>query len=505
MDWMTRVAALLALMATLGLAGDHLPYTGGSKEREGSLTIGFDEGDAWHLACDLAEGFRRRFPKLRIEVKETDFDLRVTTRKPEEGFVRIARDAIVACVHPDNPIERLSPDQLAAAFTSRAKWGNLGIEGGWANRPIEAVGCNSHLVLHHEFRELALKGRPFREDLREQPGDSAVVARVAKERGAIGFVGRTHLTKDVRIVASLPREVFLVAERPLPWLTHECMRFALSRQAQAEFEEFGFEPVTAEEARNARVELACDWNPTALRIVQEHPWFEPEREPVRSSLFIRSSDPLHGVLTRWAELFKAAHPSVGVTMEPPKGDGGASLLLNRPLISGPRHSSVPVAVDAKAVFVHPDNPIEALTLGQVAAVFENESVRTWGELRMSGDWENRPIHACAIREGGACIRTLPGGRALVDIVSTDRDAIGFASFSFATPQVRLVPVRDRTGVPRTPDLVTVAAGRYPLARKLHLHGFHSTWVPEQHEFFRIALSREGQAAVVRAGLCPVRR
>ena len=58
---------------------------------------------------------------------------------------------------------------------------------------------------------------------------------------------------------------------------------------------------------------------------------------------------------------------------------------------------VTVALDAIAVYVNKNNPLEAMTLRQLDSVFSvthkrgGESFKTWGELALSGDWAQREI------------------------------------------------------------------------------------------------------------------
>ena len=54
---------------------------------------------------------------------------------------------------------------------------------------------------------------------------------------------------------------------------------------------------------------------------------------------------------------------------------------------------------AQMIFVHRDNPLSRMTLAQVDAVFGTEhrrgaprNFRTWGDLGLSGEWADRPIH-----------------------------------------------------------------------------------------------------------------
>jgi phosphate transport system substrate-binding protein len=66
--------------------------------------------------------------------------------------------------------------------------------------------------------------------------------------------------------------------------------------------------------------------------------------------------------------------------------------------------NVPLETFAFAIFVNKENPIEKLTLAQLAAIFgceRNPGVRTWGDLGLKGEWAARPIkrHGYEISSG----------------------------------------------------------------------------------------------------------
>ena len=104
--------------------------------------------------------------------------------------------------HKDNPIKGLSLDQLDGIFSSTNKrggkpintWGELGLTGEWANRPISLYGRNSASGTYGFFKEHALKNGDFRSTVKEQPGSSSVVQGMANDLGAIGYSGIGYKT-----------------------------------------------------------------------------------------------------------------------------------------------------------------------------------------------------------------------------------------------------------------------------------------------------------------------
>ena len=123
--------------------------------------------------------------------------------------VRTSIDLLAIFVHKDNPIQSLSLSQVDAIFSANrvgghpsdlTTWGDLGLEGEWADRPISLYGRNSASGTYGYFKEHALFGGDFKDTVMEQPGSSAVVQSVASDRYGMGYSGIGSRTADVRAV-----------------------------------------------------------------------------------------------------------------------------------------------------------------------------------------------------------------------------------------------------------------------------------------------------------------
>ena len=123
--------------------------------------------------------------------------------------MRGAIDGIGVFVHQDNPVECLSLQQVDAIFSSTRNggldaaittWGDVGLTGDWADRPIAMYGRNSASGTFGFFREVALFGGDFSAEVREQPGSSTVIQGVASDMNGIGYSGIGYATADVRAV-----------------------------------------------------------------------------------------------------------------------------------------------------------------------------------------------------------------------------------------------------------------------------------------------------------------
>ncbi len=124
--------------------------------------------------------------------------------------IRGAIDALGVFVHKDNPIQCLSLQQVDAIFSSTRAgganapintWGEVGLTGEWANRPIALYGRNSASGTYGYFKEVALFNGDYRPEVREQPGSSTVIQGVASDIAGIGYSGVGYGTADVRPVA----------------------------------------------------------------------------------------------------------------------------------------------------------------------------------------------------------------------------------------------------------------------------------------------------------------
>ncbi len=109
----------------------------------------------------------------------------------------------------DNPIKQLTLAQVEAIFgKSRRRgykqnvttWGQLGLTGDWANRPIGLYGRNSASGTYGFFKEHVLKNGDYKDTVKEQPGSASVVQGVTEDRFGIGYSGSGYRTSGVRAV-----------------------------------------------------------------------------------------------------------------------------------------------------------------------------------------------------------------------------------------------------------------------------------------------------------------
>jgi phosphate transport system substrate-binding protein len=150
-------------------------------------------------------------------------------------------------------------------------WGQLGMTGGWATRPIQLYGRNSVSGTYGYFKENALCKGDYKNTVNEQPGSASVVQGITKSINGIGYSGVGYKTSGVRAVplAARPGGEFVDASsenaitgkyplarflyiyvnkhpnRPLPPLETEFIKMIMSKTGQMVVVKDGYIPLPA--------------------------------------------------------------------------------------------------------------------------------------------------------------------------------------------------------------------------------------------------------------------
>jgi phosphate transport system substrate-binding protein len=129
--------------------------------------------------------------------------------------IRTSVDALAVFVHKDNPIKCLTMAQVDAIFSKSRRrganediktWGQVGLTGEWASKPISLYGRNSASGTYGFFKEHSLKNGDFKDEVKEQPGSASVVQGVTVDRYAAGYSGIGYATAGVRAVPLAAKE-----------------------------------------------------------------------------------------------------------------------------------------------------------------------------------------------------------------------------------------------------------------------------------------------------------
>ena len=226
----------------------------------------------------LIEGTAQLGPMSRgMKAAEIDAFEKKYGHKPTE--VKVAIDALAVFVHKDNPIKGLALDKLDSIFSSTNKrggkpintWGELGLTGEWANRPLSLYGRNSASGTYGFFKEHVLKNGDYRSTVKEQPGSSSVVQGIANDLGGVGYSGIGYKTSGVKALAlaeaaggavhepslenalsgayPLARFLYIYVNKkpnePMDKLVHEFVKFVNSKEGQEIVVKDGYYPIPA--------------------------------------------------------------------------------------------------------------------------------------------------------------------------------------------------------------------------------------------------------------------
>ena len=111
--------------------------------------------------------------------------------------VIIAYDALAIIVHPDNPVSRLTRQQLEGIFRGKiVNWKQ--------GRPRYENHClfSRNLFGTYEFfKESVLKNKNYMSGSLSMPATGAVIQSVSQTKGAIGYVGLAYLSDRVKPIA----------------------------------------------------------------------------------------------------------------------------------------------------------------------------------------------------------------------------------------------------------------------------------------------------------------
>ncbi len=198
--------------------------------------------------------------------------------------IPVAIDALAVFVHKDNPIKQLTMQQVDGIFSANRlcgganikTWGDLGLTGDWADKPIQLFGRNSVSGTYGYFKEEALCKGDFKANVNEQPGSASVVQSISSSLNGIGYSGIGYKTASVRAVplvnkkgeteeanetnalsGKYPLARFLYVyvnkapNKPLSPLEAEFVKLVLSKQGQEVVVKDGYIPLPAKVVEKA--------------------------------------------------------------------------------------------------------------------------------------------------------------------------------------------------------------------------------------------------------------
>jgi phosphate transport system substrate-binding protein len=258
-----------------------------------------------NLMTFWAEGFQKQYPNVRIqiegkgsstappalisgtaqlgpmsrEMKASEIDEFEKKYGYKPTAVRVAVDALAVYVNKDNPLSKMTMQEVDAVFskgrTCGAKaginsWGQTGLkDGAWAQKPLSLYGRNSASGTYGYFKEHALCKGDYRDQVKEQPGSASVVQGVTSDLAGIGYSGIGYKTSGVKALdlAAKPGGEYVPAtpdnalsgkyplsrflylyinkapNKPLDPLVREFVKYVLSQEGQEVVVKDGYVPI----------------------------------------------------------------------------------------------------------------------------------------------------------------------------------------------------------------------------------------------------------------------
>jgi phosphate transport system substrate-binding protein len=241
----------------------------------------------------------------------------------------------------------------------------------------------------------------------------------------------------------------------------------------------------------------------------------------------------------WAEAYEALHPDVSLSVTGGGSGTGIAALINNTVdianasraikaeekdqaaATGLTPVEFVVARDAIAIIVHPDNPVNELTLQQLSDMYSGH-ITNWREV----GGEDRPIVLLSretnsgthvyflenvLRLGEKENKTLfspdtlllPSSEGISAEVRQNPNAIGYDGLGYVTPDMKVLAVAaDPAGPYVLPTIATVNDKSYPVARDLYMYtrGEPTGLIKEYMDWI---FSPEAQKIVAELGFVPV--
>ncbi len=254
----------------------------------------------------------------------------------------------------------------------------------------------------------------------------------------------------------------------------------------------------------------------------------------------KGSDTLINVAQAWAEAYRTVNPNVAIAVTGGGSGTGISAMINGTVdianasramsdseiqaarANGQDPVEFTVGVDALAVFLHPNNPIDEFSLAQLKSIYgDGGTASRWSHLGVTvpGCSSDEIILVSRQNNSGTYAyfreavlddddfklgsRDMHGSMDVVDLVENTPCAIGYSGLAYATDHVKMPCITSDDGSCVTPTIETAVDGSYPIARPLLMY---TAGQPEGavKDYMDWILSDAGQCIILEKGYAPVR-
>jgi phosphate transport system substrate-binding protein len=260
----------------------------------------------------------------------------------------------------------------------------------------------------------------------------------------------------------------------------------------------------------------------------------------KNAIQVKGSDTMVNLGQAWAEKYMEENPGAFIAVTGGGSGTGLSSLIsgtcdiamssrnikNKEISlakqKGINPYEIKVALDGLAVVVNPRNPVDKLTINQLAAIFTGK-VTNWKELGgadmkivilsrevNSGTHVYFKEHVLrkddpnSKEEFAPSALMLSSSQAIADEVAGNSGAIGYYGMGYISPKQKPVAIaKDEKSAYVEPTIDNVLKGKYPISRPLFLYtnGEPNGLVKKCIDF---TLSKEGQEIVLKTDLVPIK-
>jgi len=262
------------------------------------------------------------------------------------------------------------------------------------------------------------------------------------------------------------------------------------------------------------------------------------------------SDTMNNLMTLWLEAFRKYYPMVNIQIEGKGSSTAPPALIEGTAQFGPmsramkakeidafekkygfKPTQIRTSLDALAVFVQKDNPLDCLALEEVDAIFSKtrkrgypEDINVWSKLGLSGEWNNKPISLYGRNSASGTygffkehvlekgdyrdeVKEQPGSASVVQGITEDKYGIGYSGVGYKTSGVKVLSLAEKKGGKcYNGSYDNVVSGKYPLSRFLYIYVVKAPNKPMDplvKEFLKFILTSEGQQIVIKDGYLPL--
>ena len=256
----------------------------------------------------------------------------------------------------------------------------------------------------------------------------------------------------------------------------------------------------------------------------------------------KGSDTLVNVVQAWAENYQNVDADVAIAVSGGGSGTGIAAMINATVdianasrqmkkkeidlakSRGQDPVEHVVGYDALAVFLHPDNPLDSVSIAQLAEVYGEEGeTENWVQLGIevpgckgqeiilvsrqnnSGTYAYfRKAVLGAKRDYKLGTRDMHGSKDVVHLVEKTPCAIGYSGLAYATDHVKMACIATENGAGCVnPSVATASDGSYPIARPLFMYT-NGEPQGEIKSYLDWILSDEGQCIILDKGYAPAR-